>query len=135
MLLKDIAVQATVLDKSPMPRASDPSLLRAFGARIRVLRQARGWTQEQLAEAVELLPPAISRIEGGHLGVTLTSASQFAAALAVPMSDLFTTVPAAHEEEMLDGEERALVATWRALRDDDRAMLRAVVKWVTTRTG
>ncbi|MBB2162313.1 helix-turn-helix domain-containing protein [Gluconacetobacter sacchari] len=38
---------------------------RIKGARLRDLRQARGWTREELAERCDLSPRSIQRFEGG----------------------------------------------------------------------
>lgn len=37
-----------------------------FGRRVRELRKARGWTQEELAEAADLHENYISRLETGN---------------------------------------------------------------------
>ena len=38
---------------------------KAIGARMQALRRSRGMTQEQLAEAVDITPVYVSRIENG----------------------------------------------------------------------
>jgi transcriptional regulator with XRE-family HTH domain len=40
--------------------------LKAFGKRVRELRKARGWTQEELAEAADLHENYVSRLETGE---------------------------------------------------------------------
>jgi transcriptional regulator with XRE-family HTH domain len=40
--------------------------LERFGRRVRELRRARGWTQEQLAEAADLHENYVSRLETGN---------------------------------------------------------------------
>jgi len=40
--------------------------LKTFGKRVRELRKARGWTQEQLAEAADLHENYVSRLETGE---------------------------------------------------------------------
>lgn len=37
-----------------------------FGRRVRELRKARGWTQEELAEAADLHENYVSRLETGN---------------------------------------------------------------------
>ena len=44
----------------------EQAILRGFGQRVRELRKARGWTQEQLAEAADLHENYISRLETGE---------------------------------------------------------------------
>ncbi len=95
---------------------------------MRAIRYARGLTQEQLASALDLQTPAISRIETGHTGVSLTVAAHLAQALGVPMSDLFADEPPT-SLEALDAEERALLRTWRSLDPRTRVVVRSVVSW------
>jgi transcriptional regulator with XRE-family HTH domain len=40
--------------------------LKTFGKRVRALRKARGWTQEELAEAGSLHENYVSRLETGE---------------------------------------------------------------------
>jgi len=40
--------------------------LKAFGKRVRELRKARGWTQEELAERASLHENYVSRLETGE---------------------------------------------------------------------
>jgi len=44
----------------------EQAILQRFGQRVRELRKARGWTQEQLAEAADLHENYISRLETGE---------------------------------------------------------------------
>jgi len=44
----------------------EQAILRGFGQRVRELRKARGWTQEQLAEVADLHENYISRLETGE---------------------------------------------------------------------
>ncbi len=45
---------------------TEQQVLKAFGKRVRVLRRARGWTQEELAEAAGLHENYVSRLETGR---------------------------------------------------------------------
>ena len=51
--------------------------------RIKAQREARGWTQERLAGAVEVAPGTISRWERGEVEPTLENARDLADALGV----------------------------------------------------
>lgn len=62
---------------------------RAFGARVRELRQAGGLTQEDLAERCGLFRTYMSRIETGVANPTLTMIHALAASLRVPVTALF----------------------------------------------
>lgn len=59
-----------------------------FGANVRAMRLARGWTQEDLAEHSGLAPVQISRIERGKREVRLTTLIRLVRALDVPPGDL-----------------------------------------------
>jgi XRE family transcriptional regulator, regulator of sulfur utilization len=59
-----------------------------FGAVVRKLREARGLTQEQLAESAEVSATYIGFVERGDNVPTLTIIIQIAAALDVRPSEL-----------------------------------------------
>lgn len=52
-----------------------------FGKKVRAARQARNWTQEDLAERAGLAPVQISRIERGAREVRLTTLLRLLSAL------------------------------------------------------
>jgi transcriptional regulator with XRE-family HTH domain len=60
------------------------------GESIRTLRQERGWTQVQLAEAASLSPNYIARLERGELGPSLFVAHQISEALEVDLETLLS---------------------------------------------
>lgn len=60
----------------------------AFGARVRELRQAKGWSQERLAEAANVNAVQISHIENGEDEPKLTTILRLARALRVRPGDL-----------------------------------------------
>jgi transcriptional regulator with XRE-family HTH domain len=89
----------------------------AIGAAVRRLRLARGMTQSQLAEAVDIADETLSRIETGRLPkVSMALAERLATVLRVEVADLFrptsTTVPS----ELRAGES-ALLALVEPLSD------------------
>ena len=59
-----------------------------FGAVIRELREARGWTQEQLAERAEMNASYLGFVERGDNVPTLTIIIQIAVGLEVAPADL-----------------------------------------------
>jgi transcriptional regulator with XRE-family HTH domain len=69
-----------------------PSILVAFGARIRQLREARGLSQEAFADKCGLDRTYISGIERGKRNVSLLNISVLAKALGVPPSQLFNGI-------------------------------------------
>jgi len=62
-----------------------------LGAKIRELRQAGGWTLEELARSVGLSKSAISQIESGRTEPSLQTVRRLAAALKIPLASLFET--------------------------------------------
>jgi transcriptional regulator with XRE-family HTH domain len=71
-----------------MPRRRDSELLVALGARLREVRNARGFTQERLAEAIGVRTATISRFENGLVGFSISTLADLADALDCPMSAL-----------------------------------------------
>jgi transcriptional regulator with XRE-family HTH domain len=59
-----------------------------FGSNVRKLREARDWTQEQLAEKADLDQTYISGIERGERNLTILSVAKLAAALKTTSADL-----------------------------------------------
>ena len=65
----------------------------ALGQRLRHVREARGWTQAQLAAAVGLTQDAISLYERGKRSMRVETLVDIARALDVPLSLLLDTHP------------------------------------------
>jgi transcriptional regulator with XRE-family HTH domain len=64
----------------------------ALGARIRELRKAREWSQEDLAAASDLHWTYIGQVERGERNLTLQSLKAIAKALNLKMSELLVGV-------------------------------------------
>lgn len=60
-----------------------------FGKRIKELREANSYTQEQLAEQVGLEYQTISRIETGYYFTSYENLLKLSAGLKVPIHELF----------------------------------------------
>ena len=76
-----------------MPERDDNDLRArhlSFGLRVRDLRQARGLSQEKLAELAGVHRTYLSSLERGQRNVGLDNILAIAAALDVPASLLFT---------------------------------------------
>lgn len=72
-------------------------MLKVYG-KIKELRIARGWSQEQLAQKVGYADKSmISRIENGKIELTLPQLEEFAKVFGVPSKDLVG--PVGEEEE------------------------------------
>jgi ribosome-binding protein aMBF1 (putative translation factor) len=61
----------------------------ALGKRIRQLREARSWTLEQAAEATNLDPTQLAKIEAGRINVTLVTLVRLAQGFGVEVAGLF----------------------------------------------
>ncbi|BAU27226.1 DNA-binding XRE family transcriptional regulator [Aneurinibacillus soli] len=72
------------------------------GNRIRELRKAKGWTQEQLAEAASLHYSYIGGVERGGRNISLETLDKIATALQVPALELFRTEEYTNRQQALD---------------------------------
>ena len=61
----------------------------SFGARVRVLRTTKGWSQERLAAEAKLDRTYIGGIERGERNPSLVNIHRLAKALNVAVRDLF----------------------------------------------
>ena len=68
---------------------------------LKRVRQDRGLSQRQLADLVGVTQPTIQRAEAMHPSAKLETYISCAAALGVPLADLFCDVAPAMEEELL----------------------------------
>ncbi len=108
-----------------MPRKRNHDFIRLVGERLRSQRLSAGMTQEALAAAVGLQPAAISRMETGAIGTSLTTLGDLAEALGVPPGALVGPSTA----DAPSDEEARMLALWRSLDSEHRANLRAVLRW------
>jgi transcriptional regulator with XRE-family HTH domain len=65
-----------------------PSLIRGFGHGVRQLREARGWSQEQLAEQAGLNRSFVGEIERGEVTVSLSTVAKLSRAFELTPSTL-----------------------------------------------
>lgn len=61
----------------------------SIGQRIHQLREQRGLSQGDIAKVTGMLGAYISRVEHGHTVPSLESLERFAAALGIPLYELF----------------------------------------------
>jgi len=59
-----------------------------FGSKVRYEREAKGLSQESLAERAKLHRTYIGAVERGQRNITLRSADKIAVALKIPLSSL-----------------------------------------------
>ena len=69
-----------------------------LGRRIREIRKAKGLTQEQLAELVNIEQKHVSRIELGKNAPTIDRLDQFSKALNVPLWEFFDFIHLADQK-------------------------------------
>lgn len=72
-----------------MSRQVDEALIKAFGMRVREIRQEKGMTMKELAAKSGLPYSQISRIELGQVNTSIDSAGVIAKALGVELKELF----------------------------------------------
>ncbi|MEL6413687.1 MAG: helix-turn-helix transcriptional regulator [Pseudomonadota bacterium] len=60
-----------------------------FGKRVKALREAKGWSQEELADRAGMHQTYISAVERAVRNPTLTVIERIAKALKVPVPELF----------------------------------------------
>jgi transcriptional regulator with XRE-family HTH domain len=79
------------------------------GNRIRELRKAKGWTQEQLAEAASLHYSYIGGVERGDRNISLETLEKIIAAFEVPAIEFFRFDDETKQRKALD-EHLALLS-------------------------
>ncbi len=72
-----------------MEYLEEKQFLIAFGKNLRLLRKSKGYTQEELANELDVEISQISRIERGVINTSITNAHNIANALKIPVSALF----------------------------------------------
>ena len=87
---------AGAVDAQYLPRAqaakgapATPPEAKPLGRHVRALREARGWTQERLAERANLDRAYVAGIEVGLRNPSLRNLAKLARALNVSLADLF----------------------------------------------
>ena len=64
-------------------------LKRAFGQRVRALREARGWSQERAEQQLGLHWTYIGQVERGERNLTLLSIQKIARGFKIELAELF----------------------------------------------
>jgi putative molybdopterin biosynthesis protein len=88
----------------------------ATGARLRLARQARGFSQQQLAGMADVSRQAVSAVESGHSDPSLRVALALAQALGMTVEELFgpgeaaRPVPAIPVAPLAGGQQRVVLA-------------------------
>lgn len=72
-----------------MPYFRDENIIKAFGKKLRELRELKQLSQEELAYRCDLDLTQIGRIERGVTNTSISIAGKLAKALKVPLKELF----------------------------------------------
>ena len=99
---------------------SDPAQI---GARIKDVRQERGWTQDQLAQAVGVSRSAVAQWETGRAGQITGNLTRIAASLEVGVEYLMHGSDKRAPAEIRQGDELALLRLYRECTPEDRQMI------------
>jgi transcriptional regulator with XRE-family HTH domain len=68
------------------------NIQRAFGKRVRALREARDWSQETMGEACDLHWTYIGQVERGERNLGIQSVYKIAKGLKITMAELMKDV-------------------------------------------
>ena len=99
---------------------SDPAQI---GARIKSVRQERGWTQDQLATEVGVSRSAVAQWETGRAGQVTGNLTRIAACLGVGIEFLMHGSDKNAPAEVTQGDELALLRLYRECAAEDRQTL------------
>ena len=93
-------------------------------------RQARGWTQERLAEAVDIEPVTLSRWETGSRALSLSTLARIAEVLEVGLGDLLDIDREVPEPEH-GPDETELLRLFGRLEPDGRKTILGLLRQMT----
>ena len=86
------------------------TLVQGFGIAVRQSREARGWSQERLAELSDLNRSYVGEIERGSVIASLATVEKLAGALGVAASGLVERGEAIQRAQRVRGIELAAIA-------------------------
>lgn len=98
-------------------KQQDP-IVQRFAARLRAVRQGRGMTQQQLADAAEVSVAFVGRLERGQAGPGIDIVAKLAEALATTPGDLLPATAEPDPAGLLAAQARQLLETLIASNDD-----------------
>src|SRR5436305_3044583 len=94
-----------------------------IGARIRAARRERGWTQEALAEAVEVSRSAVAQWETDRAGQITGNLARIAGALETSVEWLMHGTDKFAPAQAVSGDETAMLRLYRQCTPEDRQVL------------
>ena len=86
------------------------TLVQTFGIAVRQLREARGWSQEELSGHADLNRSYVGEIERGSVIASLATVEKLAGALGVAASGLVERGEAIQRAQRVRGIELAAIA-------------------------
>jgi transcriptional regulator with XRE-family HTH domain len=95
--------------------------------RLRALREAGGLTQQRLADLLCMKPATVSLFESGDLSPTVSTLAAMAKTLRVQPADLLNFDCPLPTTDPGTAEEVELVADFRALPAEHKAIIRAMI--------
>ncbi len=104
-----------------------------IGKRLRQLREAKGLSQRDIEKLTGLMCPYVSTVECGHQVPSLATLEKWATALDIELYQVFyagskPVAPKVNEIVRLDHSEESLIADFRRLPDEDKKLLRVLVR-------
>ena len=114
-----------------MATRRNEDVLRQFGERVAEARRDRGWSQEQLAEAIEVEPATISRWETGGRALSLSTLTRISEILEVPLARLFD-IEQDIPQPKHDAEATALLRSFKKITSERRKLLLALARELST---
>ncbi len=103
-----------------------------MGIRIRDVRRERGWTQDQLANAVGVSRSAVAQWETGRAGQVTSNLTRIAEVLDVGVEYIMYGDDKRAPTEARLGDELALLRLYRACSVDDRQLLLRTARRLVT---
>ena len=111
---------------------SDPVQI---GERIREARQAKGWTQDELADVVGVSRSAVAQWETGRAGQVTGNLARIAEVLDVGIEYLTHGRSKRAAGQATTGDEMALLRLYRECSPDDRQLLLRTARRLTSQSG
>ena len=96
---------------------------REIGLRIQAARRERGWTQDELAEAVGVSRSAVAQWETGRAGQLTGNLSRIAAVFGLGVEFLMFGNDKAAPSQAISADELAILRLYRECSPEDRQIL------------
>lgn len=87
----------------------ESAVRKTFGARVRQLREQRGWSLVDFAELARVSKGTISKIETGVQNVSVAQILELASLLNVPVAELFRPLESGVIDDSCDQEDDVLL--------------------------